>query len=183
MRSGSLGTRIFSRATHRHLNDAAKVRLLLRKLHTTSLNRYLNYILPRLPREVTFSDTVETLKKIFGEQTSLFRRRFQCLQLMKSEGRLKLRFCEPDNRPNRMSGVRHRTEGNQVCRYSKKIAHPNGERETRFQQLVNLKADNNLIEHPTCSKATAHAISEKKIPTDVSKYPFKPEVKSPKTPC
>lgn len=49
----------------KNLEDAAKVRLLLRKLDTPSHTRYVNYILPKLPKHVNFADTVEILKKIF----------------------------------------------------------------------------------------------------------------------
>ncbi|XP_055527996.1 uncharacterized protein K02A2.6-like [Wyeomyia smithii] len=67
------------------LDDAAKVRLLLRKCGTSSHSRYVNYILPKLPKEVAFAETVKTLVKIFGRQTSVFHKRYQCLQLVKSE--------------------------------------------------------------------------------------------------
>ncbi|XP_058456755.1 uncharacterized protein K02A2.6-like [Malaya genurostris] len=69
----------------KNLEDAAKVRLLLRKLDTPSHTRYTNYILPKLPKDINFTDTVEINKKIFGSQTSVFNKRYQCLQLMKSE--------------------------------------------------------------------------------------------------
>ncbi|XP_062714268.1 uncharacterized protein LOC134291026 [Aedes albopictus] len=58
----------------RQLEDAAKVRLLLRKLDTPSHSRYINYILPKLPKDVTFEDTVKILKKIFENQVSTFRK-------------------------------------------------------------------------------------------------------------
>lgn len=61
----------------RSLDDAAKVRLLLRKLDTSSHCRYVNYILPTLPKDVTFADTIKTLKKIFGRQTSVFHKHYQ----------------------------------------------------------------------------------------------------------
>lgn len=69
----------------RNLDDAAKVRLLLRKLDTPSHSRYVNYILPKLPKDVDLASTVETLSKIFGVQTSIFNKRYHCLQLVKSE--------------------------------------------------------------------------------------------------
>ncbi|BHF74150.1 hypothetical protein SprV_0401723400 [Sparganum proliferum] len=47
--------------------------------------RYANFILPKNPREVTFKDTVQTLSQIFGDQSSLFNTRFQCLQLRKRD--------------------------------------------------------------------------------------------------
>nr|VZI32339.1 unnamed protein product [Spirometra erinaceieuropaei] len=66
-------------------DDAWKVRLLLRKLGPAEHERYANFILPKNPREVAFKDTVETLSQIFGEQSSLFNTRFQCLQLCKRD--------------------------------------------------------------------------------------------------
>ncbi|BHF57095.1 hypothetical protein SprV_0100003600 [Sparganum proliferum] len=66
-------------------DDAWKVRLLLRKLGPAEHERYANFILPKNPREVTFQDTVQTLPQIFGEQSSFFNIRFQCLQLCKRE--------------------------------------------------------------------------------------------------
>nr|VZH91149.1 unnamed protein product [Spirometra erinaceieuropaei] len=66
-------------------DDAWKVRLLLCKLGPAEHERYANFILPKNPREVAFKDTVETLSQIFGEQSSLFNTRFQCLQLCKRD--------------------------------------------------------------------------------------------------
>nr|VZI07947.1 unnamed protein product [Spirometra erinaceieuropaei] len=66
-------------------DDAWKVRLLLRKLGAAEYERYANFILLKYPREVAFKDTVETLSQIFGEQSSLFNTRFQCLQLCKRD--------------------------------------------------------------------------------------------------
>nr|VZI05682.1 unnamed protein product [Spirometra erinaceieuropaei] len=66
-------------------DDAWKVRLLLRKLGPTEHEHYANFILPKNPREVAFKDTVQTLSQIFGDQSSLFNTRFQCLQLCKRD--------------------------------------------------------------------------------------------------
>nr|VZH96691.1 unnamed protein product [Spirometra erinaceieuropaei] len=66
-------------------DDAWKIRLLLRKLGPAEHERYANFILPKNPREVAFKDTVETLSQIFGDQSSLFNTRFQCLQLCKRD--------------------------------------------------------------------------------------------------
>ncbi|CAH8655864.1 unnamed protein product [Dicrocoelium dendriticum] len=65
--------------------DAWKVRLLLRKLGTVEHQRYTNFILPKKPRDVPFGETVRTLSQIFGEQSSLFNARYQCLQLTKRD--------------------------------------------------------------------------------------------------
>nr|VZI15298.1 unnamed protein product [Spirometra erinaceieuropaei] len=66
-------------------DDAWKVRLLLRKLGPVEQESYANFILHKNPREFTFKDTVQTLSQIFGEQSSLFNSRFQCLQLCKRD--------------------------------------------------------------------------------------------------
>lgn len=47
------------------LDDAARVRLLLRKLNTSAHERYVNCILPKHPREFQFDETVTKLKKTF----------------------------------------------------------------------------------------------------------------------
>ncbi|CAH8568978.1 unnamed protein product [Schistosoma guineensis] len=68
------------------LDDASKVRILLRKLGTMEHERYSNFILPKNPRDFSFDDTVKTLSQIFGEQSSLFNIRYQCLKLTKEPG-------------------------------------------------------------------------------------------------
>ncbi|CAH8540722.1 unnamed protein product, partial [Schistosoma mattheei] len=67
-----------------HLDDAAKVRLLLRRLGTQEYNKYVNFILPQNPRDVSFKDTVQILSDIFDEQSSLFNTRYKCFQITKS---------------------------------------------------------------------------------------------------
>lgn len=68
------------------LDDAAKVRLLLRKLSPPDHERYNSFILPKLAREFTFAETVEKLKSLFGATVSTFRRRYNCLQTTKEDG-------------------------------------------------------------------------------------------------
>ncbi|CAI2724010.1 unnamed protein product [Schistosoma spindalis] len=67
-----------------NLDDAAKVRLLLRRLGTREYNKYVNFILPRNPRDLSFKETVQILSDIFGEQSSLFNTRYRCFQISKS---------------------------------------------------------------------------------------------------
>ncbi|XP_055645146.1 uncharacterized protein K02A2.6-like [Toxorhynchites rutilus septentrionalis] len=69
----------------KHLDDKAKVRLLLRKIGTQFHERYVNSVLPSHPRNFSFEDTVKKLKKLFGRQKSLFNARYQCLQYVKNE--------------------------------------------------------------------------------------------------
>ncbi|CAH8515513.1 unnamed protein product [Schistosoma bovis] len=66
------------------LDDAAKVRILLRKLGTVEHERYSNFILPKNPRDFSFDATIEILSQIFAEQSSLFNIRYQCLKMTKA---------------------------------------------------------------------------------------------------
>ncbi|VDP34555.1 unnamed protein product [Schistosoma mattheei] len=68
------------------LDDASKVRILLRKLGTVEHELYSNFILPKNPRDFSVCDTVKTISRIFGEQSSLFNIRYHCLKLMKEPG-------------------------------------------------------------------------------------------------
>lgn len=65
------------------LDDAARVRLLLRKLDGNSHNLYANFILPKKPREIKFDETVKILLQIFGHKASLFNLRYNCLNIQK----------------------------------------------------------------------------------------------------
>ncbi|XP_062704594.1 uncharacterized protein K02A2.6-like [Aedes albopictus] len=67
------------------LDDAAKVRLLMRKLNPAAHERFTSFILPRLSKELTFSETVAKLKTIFGSPVSVFHRRYLCLQTTKDD--------------------------------------------------------------------------------------------------
>ena len=67
------------------LDDAARVRLLLRKLSTFQHEKYVNTILPNHPLDFTLAETVTKLKKLFGRQKSVFHSRYQCLQYAKSD--------------------------------------------------------------------------------------------------
>ncbi|CAH8577341.1 unnamed protein product [Schistosoma rodhaini] len=51
-------------------DDAWKVRLLLRKLGASELDRYSNLILPLNPCDRSFADTVQTLGQHFGDKKS-----------------------------------------------------------------------------------------------------------------
>lgn len=67
----------------KHLNDGAKVRLLVRKLDAVSHARYTNYILPNEPRDITFDETKKILTTIFDHQLSLFNARYNVLKIQK----------------------------------------------------------------------------------------------------
>lgn len=170
----------------RKLDDAAKVRLLLRKLDTTSHSRYVNYILPKQPKDLQFAETISTLKKIFGTQSSIFHRRFQCLQLVKSEADdiisyggmvnravedFEFQNCKIDQfkclvficglKAPRYADIRARL----LSRIEGETAEHPVTLQTlidEFQRLVNLKADTTMIEQPSSLKPSVRAVSEKK---------------------
>ncbi|XP_055604914.1 uncharacterized protein K02A2.6-like [Uranotaenia lowii] len=73
---------LFARDAAR-LDDSAKVRLLLRKIGTSEHDRYTSYILPKAPKDVSFSETVTRMKSLFGTPQSIISRRYQCLQVSK----------------------------------------------------------------------------------------------------
>lgn len=63
------------------LGDSGKVRLLLMKLDTPLNEQYRHSLLPVLPSKVPFKDTVASLKSMFAKKYSLFRTRWDCLQV------------------------------------------------------------------------------------------------------
>lgn len=70
----------------KNLSDAAKVRLLLRKIGTIEHNLYLDHILPKAPADYDFKKTIEILTQKFSRQESLFSIRWKCLQASRPEG-------------------------------------------------------------------------------------------------
>ncbi|XP_055632607.1 uncharacterized protein K02A2.6-like [Toxorhynchites rutilus septentrionalis] len=173
----------------RSLDDAAKVRLLLRKLDTSSHSRYVNYILPKLPKDVTFADTIKTLSKVFGRQTSVFHKRYQCLQLVKTEtddiisyGGKVNRACEEfefqDLKIDQFKCLIF-VCGLKASRYA----------DVRARLLSRIEgetaespSDTTMIEHPSSSKNSVHSISEKK-PGNQQRLPKTENKSIPRTPC
>ncbi|XP_036146759.1 uncharacterized protein LOC118646919 [Monomorium pharaonis] len=66
------------------LDDAAKVRLLLRQLSTNIHKQYVDFILPKEYKEFDFETTIAKLTHMFGKKTSLFHQRFNCMNTLKS---------------------------------------------------------------------------------------------------
>ncbi|XP_055585260.1 uncharacterized protein K02A2.6-like [Uranotaenia lowii] len=188
----------------RQLDDAAKVRLLLRKLDTLSHSRYLNYILPALPKDIDFRETVSTLKKIFGSQVSMFRKRFQCLQIVKNDmddiidyGRKVNRVCEDFEFQNLtldhfkclvfVSGLKSAKHADIRARLLTKMENETNEAPAtlqslidEFQRLANLKEDTSMIEHQSSFKSSVHAVRNTKSATSASQQN---SPKLPKSPC
>ena len=65
--------------------DAKKVRLLLQKLGTVEHNKFVDYILPKKTCEHGFLETVKLLSELFSSKTSLFHKRWKCLNLTKRD--------------------------------------------------------------------------------------------------
>lgn len=73
---------LFARDAAR-LDDAAKVRLLMRKLGTSEHERFVSFILPKAPKDYTFDEAVIKLKTLFGAAESVLSKRYRCLQISK----------------------------------------------------------------------------------------------------
>ncbi|XP_041765218.1 uncharacterized protein K02A2.6-like isoform X1 [Anopheles merus] len=187
------------------LDDAAKVRLLMRKLDTSSHTRYANYILPKLPKDINFTDTIATLGKIFGEQTSIFNKRYQCLQLIKSDaediityGGKVNRACEDFDFKNMkidqfkclvlICGLKGHSYADVRARLLSRIENESADAPItlqnlidEYQRLVNLKTDTSIIEHQSNSKPSVYAVTSK-VNNRQQHFP-KPDQKTPRTPC
>ena len=66
-------------------SDEEKIMLVQQKLSTHENTKYMNYILPNKPEEMSFEETIETLSKMFGEWDSLFHSRYKCLYIIKED--------------------------------------------------------------------------------------------------
>ncbi|PIO70934.1 hypothetical protein TELCIR_07185 [Teladorsagia circumcincta] len=63
------------------MDDAMKTRLLVAALDAATHTRFTRHILPKEPGELNWTDTLATLKTLFGTKKSLFRRRFECFRM------------------------------------------------------------------------------------------------------
>ncbi|EGT56159.1 hypothetical protein CAEBREN_11698 [Caenorhabditis brenneri] len=63
------------------LSEDYKTRLLLEKLETKEYALYANRVLPKLPSEISFEESIKTLKLLFRSTTSVFRKRQEFLKI------------------------------------------------------------------------------------------------------
>ena len=79
-----------------------KVRLKLRKLGTTEHSRVVDFYPPphkkKTPMNLEFSETVKLLSDLFGPNTSLFRKRWKCLNMLKDDQKDYLTFAATVNK-------------------------------------------------------------------------------------
>ena len=81
----SEGTKIYVILTAAIGQIKKKVRLLLSKLGAAEHDKFVDYILPQKTCELTFTETVKLLKERFSPKTSLFHKRWKCLNLTKKD--------------------------------------------------------------------------------------------------
>ena len=62
------------------LDEKGRTRLLLQRLDGVAYKRYSDFVLPALPKDRSYEDTVATLKSLFDRPESLFCARFKCFQ-------------------------------------------------------------------------------------------------------
>ena len=79
-------------------SDEMKVRLLLQKLGAIEHNKFVDYIIPKKTSELTFDETVNTLMELYCPKTSLFHKRYKCINLTRKEEQDYITFASVVNR-------------------------------------------------------------------------------------
>ncbi|XP_039447993.1 uncharacterized protein K02A2.6-like [Culex pipiens pallens] len=132
------------------LEEADKVRLLVRKLSSVDHDRYVNYILPENPPGRSFQDTVDTLKEMFGHQTSVFFRRYQCLQTTKRNAEDFVTYASTVNRACEDFNIRTITSDQFKCLVF--VAGLQSERYKDIRTRLLAKMEGETVEHPMTLK-------------------------------
>ncbi|XP_038106552.1 uncharacterized protein K02A2.6-like [Culex quinquefasciatus] len=132
------------------LEEADKVRLLVRKLSSVDHDRYVNYILPENPPDRSFQNTVDTLKEMFGHQTSVFFRRYQCLQTTKRNAEDFVTYASTVNRACEDFNIRTITSDQFKCLVF--VAGLQSERYKDIRTRLLAKMEGETAEHPMTLK-------------------------------
>lgn len=186
------------------LDEADRVRLLLQKMNSVDHDRYVNYILPKNPREVSFADTVSTLKEMFGHQSSKFFLRYKCLQTSKQASEDFVTYASTVNKACEDFSVNAITPDQFKCLVFVAGLHSEKDKDIRTrllakmeteteadpmtlkklllesQHLDNLKHDTAVIENPKHDPKTVNAVRSNEA--DYSKERTEPSA-SPRRPC
>ncbi|XP_055591080.1 uncharacterized protein K02A2.6-like [Uranotaenia lowii] len=189
----------------RNLDDPAKVRLLLRSLSVPVHEKFLNYLLPDHPRNFTFDEVVDKLKAIFGQQKSLFSKRYDCLQIIKNEADDFVTYAGAVNRQceefelQRLTanqfkslvficGLKSAKDADIRTRLLSKLESDAAEINidglvTECQRLTNLKHDVAMVEKKHSSSMVQAVRQFKKQSSHQSKQPPPANDKVPPSPC
>ena len=65
--------------------DSYKVRLLLRKLSTTEHTKFENYVLAHKTSRLTFTEGLTLFTELFSPNTSLFHKKWKCMNLTRKD--------------------------------------------------------------------------------------------------
>ncbi|CAH8498480.1 unnamed protein product [Schistosoma intercalatum] len=125
-------------------DDAWKTRLLVRKLGSSEHARFADHILPKLPRELSFEETVFQLSEIFGESSSLFSIRYRCLNLVKREADEYGVLADIVNRECERFKLRSLTDDQFKCLIFIKALQSPQDAEIRTRLLARLDQDPNV---------------------------------------
>uniref|UniRef100_A0A5S6QAU4 RNA-directed DNA polymerase n=1 Tax=Trichuris muris TaxID=70415 RepID=A0A5S6QAU4_TRIMR len=126
------------------MDDAAKVRLLLRKLNTAAHQKYVNFILPKKPSDFTFTETIKSLKDMLNRQRSLFSIRYQCLKLSQRESDDFITYASVVNRECDKFQLNALTEDQFICLVFVSGLHSPEDSEIRLRLLNKMETDPNV---------------------------------------
>ena len=178
------------RIEYSKFSDDWKVRLLLRKLSPSAYEKYSDFILPKKRNDFNFNDTIDQLKEIFGNKSSLFNIRYHCFKLVKEESDDYLTYAGIVNRECEKSKVGSMTENQFKCLIFVAGLHSPDDADVRTrvlsridqnpditlqeltnecQRLVNLKHDTRMVENSRPENAVlVNAVKNPKHPAQVS---------------
>lgn len=193
------------------LDDAGRARLLHRKLDDVAFSKFTNRILPKKPKDLSFSDTVKQLKDIFKSDESLFAKRIKCLRMEKSplddldthSGKVN-RMCEESAITSLTADVFKAimfTVSLKDSKYSEVVTHLLNKMETvedkkvtldfmtsEAKRMINLKVDTQIVESPTTGtvnvvhKGAKNKFSKPKPKTE-NRSPRQSSDDKPSMPC
>ena len=79
-------------------SEQMKVHLLLQKLGAAEYNKFVDYIIPKQMSELSFDEAVKSLMELYCPKTSLFHKRWKCINLTRKEGQDYTTFASVINR-------------------------------------------------------------------------------------